>query len=1221
MPELKAAGPLFTLGAAGEYDGIWLTSARIRGEAGIHYEGSAVLCHGLDVAVGIEAAAELEAALSAFLPSIRAQGQLFAAAGAQLNAQVSPNLFEKVGVSVDLHASAEASAAGRIGVGLDFQHVATLAGEAMPDVAYQIFVAFLNELIVEAGVWGRASFSAMAEAHLEANGTLVGDNAGFQIGAGAAVGWGGGTGWDFYALLGFNDPRRFYNTAVELISAEVLEIARRELPAEQQQAVALLELVLPVVSSTAYDLGEMAAEELLRPAEFAVEPFLEAFGQRLALYVLDRIVQIGEKLIADILHQALASLASRPLSNAARAELRTLVEEALAIVGDRALTPETALQVFAPLTDILELLAHDLIEKWRDQLALLWSGAVVAEALRNSAASAGIAVNILGGISAGASADLLAIPPPPAAVADAYDAYFNPGPTAILFGDVIDYLAGNGMEQWFEQLAPDAALVLNSIGDLLDLTLGDLVTGALRAAVGDNLTNVELYVKLRDFVKNSIDGALVVDLLPAIKAEATDMPEVIDYIDEVVEPVLLATSGFVFNQVDDMVAGMAASRFDPFNQSFKAGLSELVWMVFVRNVVFMVDVMMDTAVDALHDGFSQLDADVRSEPDHPINHAGSTLALTAFGGFAPENPDHVDALQDLLADLISAGAASFGPSIWTDQRRVDLRTLTRQLLERQRPSSYEPTPLQDAFDELADCFFVPEIDALTDLIKLLAELTADEFEVIMGLVVPAFEMFFLRLTVDVVETLEQLALDAIADVAEAVRLAWEALQIAKGLAEEAAAELERSGGQANDRLDEMAAALADPSWRTALLNQLHIQGMDKAEADARSVPGFDALPTDAQDAAVATARSAFDIAFLLVRPIMDAALAGSSPVADQLGDAIEDATSAPAALVDAADLVAGLARQAVMNGLADAGLVLPPELTIDDVEAAAVSAVVAVSGLRSKIEAYIRDRRAELDANQLLTRRRDDEAAARNLWQEEKTRQDNMTGGPITASLLSPAPLSDDTGEAWVYPNRIPLYARIQGGRPSYLEPGAPTRLFVALNGHPIPFNSGSWTYETDTGELVLRTDVSVGLTHGLNTIELTVVDGAAELVRKTVSFLANPDIEPRGGDLVIADDLSQFDAPGNDHANTTAEWVTVKNAGDTAASLNGLRVYDRIGHVYVFGDIELLPQASVAVHTGPGADTETDVYWGKLSAVWNNRGDSVYLVDAQRILVAELVY
>ena len=98
-------------------------------------------------------------------------------------------------------------------------------------------------------------------------------------------------------------------------------------------------------------------------------------------------------------------------------------------------------------------------------------------------------------------------------------------------------------------------------------------------------------------------------------------------------------------------------------------------------------------------------------------------------------------------------------------------------------------------------------------------------------------------------------------------------------------------------------------------------------------------------------------------------------------------------------------------------------------------------------------------------------------------------------------------------------------------------------------------------------------------------------------------------------------DAEGNDNENLNDEYVTLTNRGDEPASLEGWTVTDESGKTYEFGDVTLEAGASVTLHSGRGADTASDVYWGRDSAVWNNGGDTVTVRDAGGAVVVQRTY
>lgn len=98
-------------------------------------------------------------------------------------------------------------------------------------------------------------------------------------------------------------------------------------------------------------------------------------------------------------------------------------------------------------------------------------------------------------------------------------------------------------------------------------------------------------------------------------------------------------------------------------------------------------------------------------------------------------------------------------------------------------------------------------------------------------------------------------------------------------------------------------------------------------------------------------------------------------------------------------------------------------------------------------------------------------------------------------------------------------------------------------------------------------------------------------------------------------------DADGNDADNLNDEYVTITNTAETELDLDGWTLSDAAGHTYEFSDVTLAPNASLALHTGSGTDTDTDLYWGSNRPIWNNDGDTVIVQNASGDVVAQTSY
>ncbi|MFW6317612.1 MAG: lamin tail domain-containing protein, partial [Halorubrum sp.] len=99
-------------------------------------------------------------------------------------------------------------------------------------------------------------------------------------------------------------------------------------------------------------------------------------------------------------------------------------------------------------------------------------------------------------------------------------------------------------------------------------------------------------------------------------------------------------------------------------------------------------------------------------------------------------------------------------------------------------------------------------------------------------------------------------------------------------------------------------------------------------------------------------------------------------------------------------------------------------------------------------------------------------------------------------------------------------------------------------------------------------------------------------------------------------------DAEGDDRENLNDEYVVFENAGEEPVDLTGWTVEDEAGRSYAFPDgFTLEAGARVTLRTGSGTDTDTELYWGSGSPVWNNDGDRVILSDDDGDRVIEVSY
>lgn len=111
-----------------------------------------------------------------------------------------------------------------------------------------------------------------------------------------------------------------------------------------------------------------------------------------------------------------------------------------------------------------------------------------------------------------------------------------------------------------------------------------------------------------------------------------------------------------------------------------------------------------------------------------------------------------------------------------------------------------------------------------------------------------------------------------------------------------------------------------------------------------------------------------------------------------------------------------------------------------------------------------------------------------------------------------------------------------------------------------------------------------------------------------------------KNSDIVIS--AVQFDAPGDDRKkeNLNGEWVGISNNGNSAIDLTDWTLNDNENHVYNFpSNFKIKSGNSVKIHTGSGADTESDLYWNSGRPIWNNDGDTATLKDKNGKVIDEM--
>ena len=110
------------------------------------------------------------------------------------------------------------------------------------------------------------------------------------------------------------------------------------------------------------------------------------------------------------------------------------------------------------------------------------------------------------------------------------------------------------------------------------------------------------------------------------------------------------------------------------------------------------------------------------------------------------------------------------------------------------------------------------------------------------------------------------------------------------------------------------------------------------------------------------------------------------------------------------------------------------------------------------------------------------------------------------------------------------------------------------------------------------------------------------------------------GGELSVA--TVHADAEGDDTENLNDEYVVFENTGSSELDISGWEIADEADHTYtVPSGTTIQAGAQVTLYTGSGTNTDTELYWGSGSPIWNNAGDTIIVSNTDGNVVLEESY
>jgi micrococcal nuclease len=168
------------------------------------------------------------------------------------------------------------------------------------------------------------------------------------------------------------------------------------------------------------------------------------------------------------------------------------------------------------------------------------------------------------------------------------------------------------------------------------------------------------------------------------------------------------------------------------------------------------------------------------------------------------------------------------------------------------------------------------------------------------------------------------------------------------------------------------------------------------------------------------------------------------------------------------------------------------------------------------------------------------------------------------------------------------------------------------------------WVDDVFVNEALVEEGVAIARRYPPDVARAEELEAAQRRAQEDGAGLWSGDLCGPAAEAAIEVTTINYDAAGDDNQNLNGEWIELTNVGLESVSLTGWMVRDESSvHRYQFpASFELEAGATVRLHTGCGDDTTTSLYWCSTgSAVWNNTGDTVFVLDQAGNVVVSRSY
>ncbi|KAB1198184.1 MULTISPECIES: lamin tail domain-containing protein [Haloferax] len=215
------------------------------------------------------------------------------------------------------------------------------------------------------------------------------------------------------------------------------------------------------------------------------------------------------------------------------------------------------------------------------------------------------------------------------------------------------------------------------------------------------------------------------------------------------------------------------------------------------------------------------------------------------------------------------------------------------------------------------------------------------------------------------------------------------------------------------------------------------------------------------------------------------------------------------------------------------------------------------------------------------------------------------------------AVVSSDYDSQYGHPNEETLERLAAQSIPTYWTATHGTIVF-ASNGERVTISTQQ---EAPTSPTELRDGAAIEPGTGPDVTIRTEITAEGDVSTLTpIATDGGVDTETMSASLAVAE--VHADAEGTESENLNDEYIVFENTGSNSIDLSGWTISDEAGRTYtVPGDTTLEAGATITLHTGRGTDTTTDLYWGSESAIWNNGGDTITVLNNTGATVVEEAY